>query len=187
MYDLGASINVMPLTIFKSLNVGSLKDTGIVIQLAHRSIVYPEGVLEDVLEQVNELVFPAPFFVIDMRQDNSPNSISILLERPFLKIARTKFDVHNGTLIIEFDGEVVRFNIYESMRYSSDIPASWLDTVILCKFQHMIVRITPKCTRKDLTPTQIEALEEFMAPTLELKELPKHLKYAFLGDNDTLP
>ncbi|KAL0287078.1 UNVERIFIED_CONTAM: hypothetical protein Sangu_2707500 [Sesamum angustifolium] len=121
MYDLGASINVMPIAIFKSLNVGSLKDTGIVIQLAHRSVVYPEGVLEDVLAQVNELVFPAPFFVIDMRQDNSPNSTSILLGRPFLKIARTK------------------------------------------------------------------NLMSITAPTLELRELPKHLKYAFLGDNDTLP
>ncbi|KAK4400720.1 hypothetical protein Sango_1178100 [Sesamum angolense] len=130
MCNLGAFNNVMPLTIFKSLNVGSLKDTGIVIQLANRSIVYPEGVLEDVLVQVNELVFPAPFFVIDMREDNSPNSTSILLGRPFLKIARTKLDVHNGTLTIEFHGE---------------------------------------------------------APTLELKELPNYLKYAFLGENDTLP
>ncbi|KAL2252613.1 UNVERIFIED_CONTAM: hypothetical protein Sindi_0292100 [Sesamum indicum] len=54
MCDLGASINVMPLTIFKSLNVGPLKETGVVIQLADRSIVYLEGVLEDVLVEVNE-------------------------------------------------------------------------------------------------------------------------------------
>ncbi|XP_011087002.1 uncharacterized protein LOC105168564 [Sesamum indicum] len=104
MYDLGASINVMPLTIFKSLNVGPLKETGVVIQLADRSIVYPEGVLEDVLVEVNELVFPADFFVIDMREDNSPNSTSILLGRPFLKTARTKIDVHNTMLPMEFDG-----------------------------------------------------------------------------------
>ncbi|KAL0284417.1 UNVERIFIED_CONTAM: hypothetical protein Sangu_2828400 [Sesamum angustifolium] len=51
MCDLGASINVMPLSIFESLHVGPLKETGVVIQLADRSVVYPEGVLEDVLVQ----------------------------------------------------------------------------------------------------------------------------------------
>ncbi|XP_020555064.1 uncharacterized protein LOC105178691 [Sesamum indicum] len=122
MCDLGASINVMPLTIFESLKVGPLKETGVVIQLADRPVVYPEGVLEDVLVQVNELVFPADFYVLDMREDNSPNSTSILLGRPFLKTARTKIDVHSGSLTMEFDGEIIRFNIYESMRYPTDLP-----------------------------------------------------------------
>ncbi|KAK4395092.1 hypothetical protein Sango_1663500 [Sesamum angolense] len=124
MCDLGASINVMPLSIFESLHVGPLKETGIVIQLADRSIVYPEGVLEDVLVQVNELVFPADFYVLDMREDNSPSSTAILLGRQFLKTARTKIDVHAGTLTMEFDGEIIRFNIFDSMRYPSDIPTA---------------------------------------------------------------
>ncbi|KAL0300094.1 UNVERIFIED_CONTAM: Transposon Ty3-I Gag-Pol polyprotein [Sesamum calycinum] len=55
MCDLGASINVMPLTIFESLHVGPLKEIGVVIQLANRSVVYPEGVLEDVLVQAPTL------------------------------------------------------------------------------------------------------------------------------------
>ncbi|KAL0307692.1 UNVERIFIED_CONTAM: hypothetical protein Sangu_3014900 [Sesamum angustifolium] len=124
MCDLGASINVMPLTIFESLHVGPLKETGVVIQLADRSVVYPEGVLEDVLVQVNELVFPADFYILDMREDNFPNSMSILLGRPFLKTTRTKIDVHAGTLTMEFDGEIIRFNIFYSMRYPSDIPTA---------------------------------------------------------------
>ncbi|KAL0420264.1 UNVERIFIED_CONTAM: hypothetical protein Slati_3049300 [Sesamum latifolium] len=130
MCNSGASINVMPLCIFKSLNVGPLKETSVVIQLADRSTVYPEGVLEDILVQVNEFVFPADFFMIDMMEDNSHNSTSILLGRPFLKTARTKIDVHNSTLTMEFDGEVIRFNIYESMRYPSDVPtALFLDAI----------------------------------------------------------
>ncbi|XP_076899237.1 uncharacterized protein LOC143553059 [Bidens hawaiensis] len=64
MLDLGASINVLPYSIFKTLNVGLLKRTGVTIQLANRSVVYPKGVLEDVLVQVNELVFPADFYVL---------------------------------------------------------------------------------------------------------------------------
>ncbi|KAL0416415.1 UNVERIFIED_CONTAM: hypothetical protein Slati_3473400 [Sesamum latifolium] len=121
MCDLGASINVMPLTIFESFHVGPLKETGIVIQLADQSVVYPEGVLEYVLVKVNGLIFPADFYVLNMREDNSPNSTSILLGRPFLKTARTKIDVHSGTLTMEFDGEIIRFNILDSMRYPSDI------------------------------------------------------------------
>ncbi|KAL0320090.1 UNVERIFIED_CONTAM: hypothetical protein Sradi_5270500 [Sesamum radiatum] len=158
---------------------------GVVIQLADRSIVYPEGVLEDVLVQVNELVFPADFFVIDMREDNSPNSTSILLGRPFLKTARTKIDVHNGTLTMEFDGEVIRFNIYESMRYPSDVPtALFLDAIdpLVQEFSTYDSEDQIKMIlERNLTSTQVKA------PTLELKELPKHLKYAFLGENDTLP
>ncbi|KAK4401225.1 Heat shock factor protein HSF30 [Sesamum angolense] len=122
MCDLGVSINVMPLSIFESLHVGHLKETGVVIQLVDRSVVYPEGVLEDVLVQVNELVFPVDFYVLDIREDNSPSSTSILLGRPFLKTARTKIDVHSGTLSMEFDGEIIKFNIFYSMRYPSDIP-----------------------------------------------------------------
>ncbi|KAL2237321.1 UNVERIFIED_CONTAM: hypothetical protein Sindi_0923800 [Sesamum indicum] len=126
MCDLGAFINVMPLTIFESLNVGPLKETGVVIQLVDRFVVYPEGVLKDVLVQVNELVFSADFYVLDMREDNSPNCTSILLGRPFLKIARTKIDVHSGSLTMEFDEEIIRFNIYESMRYPTDLPTALL-------------------------------------------------------------
>ena len=98
MLDLGASINVMPHTVYDALRLGPLKETRVIISLADRSNVYPVGVLEDVLVQVNELVFPADFYVLDMEDDKSPNLTPILLWRPFLKTARTKIDVHDGTL-----------------------------------------------------------------------------------------
>ncbi|XP_023729289.1 uncharacterized protein LOC111876964 [Lactuca sativa] len=104
MLDLGASINVFPYSIFKTLNIGILKKTGVIIQLADMSLVNPKGVLEDVLVQVNELVFPADFYVLDMDDYESPNLSSILLGRPFLKTARKKIDVYDGTLSMEFDG-----------------------------------------------------------------------------------
>ncbi|KAL0453509.1 UNVERIFIED_CONTAM: hypothetical protein Slati_1329000 [Sesamum latifolium] len=136
----------------------------VVIQLADRSVVYPEGVLEDVLVQVNELVFPADFYVLDMREDNFPNSMSILLGRPFLKTARTKIDVHSGTLTMEFDGEIIRFNIYDSMRYPTDIP-----TALLVDVLDPLVQSFATTNNKDhvkfaieesLTPEQVKALEE---------------------------
>ncbi|XP_057453439.1 uncharacterized protein LOC130745282 [Lotus japonicus] len=68
MLDLGASINVMPMSIFKSLSLGPLKPTGVVIQLANRSTAHPAGWVEDVLVRVGELVFPADFYVLEMEK-----------------------------------------------------------------------------------------------------------------------
>jgi len=66
MLDLGASINIMPRSVYDKLNLGELKKTDIVIQLADSSCTHSDRVLEDVLVQVNELVFPANFYVMNM-------------------------------------------------------------------------------------------------------------------------
>ncbi|GJU04989.1 uncharacterized protein Tco_1121419 [Tanacetum coccineum] len=108
MLDLGASINIMPRSIY---------ETGVIIQLDDHSYVYPDGVLEDILVQVKDLVFLADFYVVDMGKDNHSSTPSILLGRPFLKTARTNICVHEGTLTMEFDGQVIKFNIYDSMKY----------------------------------------------------------------------
>ncbi|XP_062113996.1 uncharacterized protein LOC133825008 [Humulus lupulus] len=95
--------------------------TGVIIQLVDHSNAYPMGVVEDVLVKVNELVFPADFYILDMEDDSFPCSTPVLLGRPFLKTARTKIDVHEGTLTMDFDGEVIHFNIFEVMMYPSDV------------------------------------------------------------------
>jgi len=115
MTDLGASINVMPYSIYASLKLGALNKTSVVIQLADRSIAYPKGVVEDVLVQFNDLVFLADFYVLDM--ENGDQTTPILLGRPFLKTSKTKVDVHSGTLMMEFDGKIVKFNIYDAMKF----------------------------------------------------------------------
>ncbi|XP_016690657.1 uncharacterized protein [Gossypium hirsutum] len=94
MLDLRASINVMPRSIYDKVQLGSLEATGLIIQLAYRSNAYPDGVLEDVLVQVNELVFPVDFYVLDMGPNDNSIDVPLLLGRPFLKTARTKIDVH---------------------------------------------------------------------------------------------
>ncbi|XP_027351173.1 uncharacterized protein LOC113862282 [Abrus precatorius] len=117
MLDLGASINVMPKSIYQSLCIGELKSTGVVIQLANRSTTHLEGVLEDVLVRVNELIFPADFYVLDMEDDFHANQPTLILGRPFLKTAKTKIDMHSGTLSMEFGDSKVHFNMFEAMRY----------------------------------------------------------------------
>ena len=118
MIDLGASINVMPYSIYVFLKIGPLNKTGVVIHLVDRSITYPKGVVEDVLVQVNDLVFPTDFYVLDM--ENGDQTTPILLGRSFLRTSKTKIDVHSGTLIMKFDGEIVKFNIYDAMKYPGD-------------------------------------------------------------------
>ncbi|KAM1658508.1 hypothetical protein ACFX1R_048983 [Malus domestica] len=79
MLDLGGSINVLPYSIYASMNLGELKNDGVIIQLADRSNAYPKGVLEDVLVQMNHLVFPADFYVLEMEDSNHSPQLAILL------------------------------------------------------------------------------------------------------------
>ncbi|XP_026433575.1 uncharacterized protein LOC113331014 [Papaver somniferum] len=120
MLDLGASVNVMPASIYESLNLGPLKETRIVLELADRSNVYPRGIIEDVLVQVNQLVFPADFVVLEM-DSGLDASIPMLLGRPFMKTSKIVINVDKGTLTMEFDDEKIRFDIFGAMRYPSDV------------------------------------------------------------------
>ncbi|XP_042416745.1 uncharacterized protein LOC122005689 [Zingiber officinale] len=117
MLDLGASINVMPKSVFQSLRIGPLQPTSVVIQLANRSQAHPAGVIEDVLVKVRELIFPANFYILDMEGDVLANRAPLILGHPFLKTARTKIDVHAGTLSMEIGDTVVRFSIFEAMKH----------------------------------------------------------------------
>ena len=81
MLDLFASINVMPYSLYETLKLGPLRETSVVIQLADRSNTYPRGVIEDVLVELDKLVFLAHFYVIFMNHDEY--ATSILLGRPF--------------------------------------------------------------------------------------------------------
>nr|URM60731.1 ZF-HD family protein [Gymnema sylvestre] len=120
MLDLGASINVMPYSVYSSLQIGELKPTGIVVQLANRSTAYPTGVLEDVLVRVKNLIFPADFYVLEMEDDKVSGHAPLILGRPFLKTAKTVINVHNGTLTMEFGDDVVHFNILDAMKHPSE-------------------------------------------------------------------
>ncbi|KAM1404659.1 hypothetical protein ACFX2I_013122 [Malus domestica] len=243
MLDLGASINVMPYSIYASMNLGALKNDGVIIQLADRSNAYPKGVLEDVLVQVNHLIFPADFYVLEMDESDHAPSLPILLGRPFMKTARTKIDVYNGTLTMEFDGEVINFNLSDSMKYPSENHSCFaidvidslsqehfdklnddaLELVIAQGMNKQNIETTTMGTHgmhdhsftvppNDEVIEMVAALESLPSqsgkysdpilssvsankmlpsvvqpPTLELKPLPSHLKYVFLGEDDTLP
>ncbi|XP_042415112.1 uncharacterized protein LOC122004263 [Zingiber officinale] len=135
MLDLGASINVMSKLVFLSLGIDPLQPTGVVIQLANRSQAHPTGVIENVLVKMSDLIFPADFYILDMEGDVLMNRAPIILGRPFLKTARTKIDVHAGTLSMEIADVVVQFSIFDTLqqkkRHSifSVYKSEWLDTM----------------------------------------------------------
>ncbi|XP_057791275.1 uncharacterized protein LOC131008410 [Salvia miltiorrhiza] len=114
MMDLGSSINVTPLAVYKRLNIGAMRNTRVVIQLADRSNTYPEGVVEDVLIKIGDLIFPADFYVLDTGPETGENAI--LLGRPFMMTVGTKIEMKTGILTCEFDGVHEEFNIYETMK-----------------------------------------------------------------------
>jgi hypothetical protein len=94
MLDLGASINVMTLSIYKDLNLASLKETKVIIQLADRSNSYLEGVVKDVLIRVNKLIFPVDFYIIDMDDEFVSNPTHILLGKLFMKTKEFEYVFH---------------------------------------------------------------------------------------------
>ena len=83
--DLGASINLMPLSVYRKLRLGEMKQTTISLQLADRSIKYPHGIIEDILVKVDKFIFPADFLVLDMEEDQE---VPLILGRPFLATRR---------------------------------------------------------------------------------------------------
>ena len=88
--DLGASINLMPLSIFKRLGLGEARPTTVTLQLADRSLKHPRRVIEDVLVKVDKFIFPTDFIVLDMEEDKE---IPIIFGRPFLATGRAMIDV----------------------------------------------------------------------------------------------
>nr|GEV49455.1 reverse transcriptase domain-containing protein [Tanacetum cinerariifolium] len=90
--DLGASINLMPLSVWNKLSIPELSPTCMTLELADRSISHPVGVAEDVFVKVGTFHFPADFVVVDF--DADPR-VPLILKRSFLKTERALID-HQG-------------------------------------------------------------------------------------------
>ncbi|CAN6716310.1 unnamed protein product [Malus baccata var. baccata] len=152
MLDLGASINVMPYSIYASMNLGELKNDGVIIQLADRSNAYPKGVLEDVLVQVGNLIFPADFYVLDMEDSPYSTPLPILLGRPFMKTAQTKIDVAKGELTMEFGDELIKFKVPEYVKNPNDVRSCFaIDVITNVGKEHSCAPIkkdVPRCIIK---------------------------------------
>ncbi|XP_050125700.1 uncharacterized protein LOC126602938 [Malus sylvestris] len=223
LIDLGASINLMPFSVFQQLGQGEIKPTSVILQLADRSVAYPRGIIEDLIIKVDNLYLPAYFVVLDMDEDMQT---PIILGRPFLATARTLIDVEAGTLTLRVQEQSVVFNLFEATKRPSDMQ-DCMRVDVLEGIMH--ANIMPSLTIDPLlkvlhgfedTKTKDEEAFEYVTalesvplhqpkwrhvfeslgepktplqpskiqpPKLELKPLPEHLKYAYLGANSSLP
>ena len=220
--DLGANINLMPMSVFRQLGVGEVRPTTVTLQLADRSLAHPDGKIEDVLVRVDKFIFPADFIVLDYEADRE---VPIILGRPFLATSRTLIDVQKGELTMRVQDEQVTFNVFKAMKFPDYVEECSYVSVVESLAQE---GLESKCfddplerillfdsqeeededdhiawleansqglrTRKNFESLELSS-RVFKAPSpsveeppeLELKTLPSHLRYAYLGESSTLP
>nr|GEV27333.1 reverse transcriptase domain-containing protein [Tanacetum cinerariifolium] len=114
--DLSASINLMPLSIWKKLSLPELTPTRITLELADRSITRPKGVTEDVFVKVGKFHFSTDFVVVDFEADPR---VPLSLGRSFLRTDRALIDVYGEEITIRVNDEALTFNLNQTTRYSS--------------------------------------------------------------------
>nr|GFC27475.1 reverse transcriptase domain-containing protein [Tanacetum cinerariifolium] len=115
--DLGASINLMPLFVWKGLSLPELTPTGMTLELADRTESKPVGITKDVKVKVGVFHFPADFVVVDFEPDSR---VPLILGRCFLKTSRALIDVHKGELTLRIENEAITYNLDQTSRYSAN-------------------------------------------------------------------
>ncbi|XP_052181094.1 uncharacterized protein LOC127794196 [Diospyros lotus] len=206
--DLGASINLMPFFVFRKLGLKEPTPTTVSLQLADRSIKYLRGVVEDVLVKVDKFIFLVDFIVLDMEEDHD---MPLILGRPFLATERALIDVQQGKLSFRINDEVLRIDCIDDLvdrkfhAFRLDDP---IENCIANSFdvkdqildeQHKEAvgylgenqKFNPS-KRDELLPLDVSSSSKARPSIekphiLELKPLPSHLKYVYLGDSSTLP
>ncbi|CAJ2637538.1 unnamed protein product [Trifolium pratense] len=164
--DLGASINLMPLSMMKKIPGAVAKPTKMQLSLADRSIVHPYGVLHDVLVRVAEFVFPADFVILDMEDDADVEPL--LLGRPFLATGRALIDVEMGELMLRTHGEQVMFNVFKAMKHHDDEPQCFKIDVIEEVVEDVSVEETPSLPLERVIVNSIDDLEEEWDKEIEI-------------------
>nr|GEW49606.1 reverse transcriptase domain-containing protein [Tanacetum cinerariifolium] len=127
--DLGARINLMPLSIWKKLSLPELTPTRMTLELTDRSITRPKGVFEDVFVKVGKFHFPIDFVVVDFQADPR---VPLILGRSFLRTDRALIDVYGEEITLRVNDKAVTFNLNQTTRHSStydDLSVNQIDII----------------------------------------------------------
>ncbi|KAH9681200.1 hypothetical protein KPL71_026880 [Citrus sinensis] len=188
--DLGASINLMPLSVFKQLGVGECRPTTVTLQLADRSHAYPEGKIKDVLVKVDKFIFPVDFIVLDFEADKEQVTFNVLeaMRNPdeiedcnFLSVVDLVVADRMDRCCNNILNKVTTFEEVEEEDVAA-IQPDWMDKQQYNRHNRVIEHLNLSDREAKTTLPSTESPH-----TLELKLLPSHLKYAYLGQNNTLP
>ena len=205
LLDLGASVNLLPYSVYQELNLGELKPTSITLLLADRSIKVPRGIVEDVLVQVDKFVYPVDFIILDTQPVEVHNAIPVILGRPFLATSNALINCRNGIMKLSFGNMTLELNVFNLCKKPYDKGDESDDDNLIETFveetihEESIHNHTDICSINTIKENddlcysflslnrETEDKDENEPPVLELKALPEELKYAFLGDDETYP
>ena len=113
LLDFGASVNLLPYSLYKQLGLGEFKPTNITLSLADRSVKIPNGIVEDILVKIDKFYYPVDFVVLDTEPiANEPNHVPIILGRPFLATANAIINCRNGGMQLTFGNMTLELNIF---------------------------------------------------------------------------
>ena len=113
LLDLGASVNLLPYSVYKQLRLGELKPTTITLSLADRLVKTPKGIVEYVLVKVDKFYYPVDFVVLDTEPvATRANYVPIILGRPFLATSNAIINCRNGVMQLTFGNMTLELNIF---------------------------------------------------------------------------
>nr|GEX89345.1 hypothetical protein [Tanacetum cinerariifolium] len=115
--NLGASINLMPLSVWEALSLTELTPTCMTLELADRSVSKPISIANDVSVKVGVFYFPADFVVVDFEPDPR---VPLIIRRYFLQTGQALIDVHKGELTLRIGNKAITYNLDQTSRYSAN-------------------------------------------------------------------
>ncbi|RVW98353.1 Retrovirus-related Pol polyprotein from transposon 17.6 [Vitis vinifera] len=193
LLDLGASVNLLPYSVYKKLGLGELKPTTITLSLADRSVKIPRGVIEDVLVQVDNFYYPVDFIVLDTDPTvKEANLVLIILGRPFLATSNAIINCRNGLMQLTFGNMTLDLNIFY-MSKKQITPKEEEGPEELCIIDTLVEEHCNQNMQDKLNESLVDFEEEEEAsvekeiPKLILKPLPVELKYTYLEENNQCP
>ncbi|XP_050895475.1 uncharacterized protein LOC127102101 [Lathyrus oleraceus] len=108
LIDLGASVSLIPLSIYKKLGIGVVQDTRMTLQFADHSAKKPYGIVDNVLVNIDKFVFPMDFVILEMPKDED---IHLILGRPFLETGRCLIEIEEGTMTLKVYDEELKIDV----------------------------------------------------------------------------
>ena len=216
LLDLGASVNLLPYSVYKQLGLGELKLTSIILSLADRSTKIPKGTVEDVLIQVDKFYYPVDFVVFNTEPVvMGANHVPIILGRPFFATSNAIINCRNGVMKLTFRNMTLELNIFhltqKHMQLAEEGPEEIyiIDTILeeqadQQQMQDVLTEELCDCPeeQQETQGTNIaqghwRKKEEILPlltggetnepKKLDLKPLPLELKYAYLEEHEQCP
>ncbi|KAH9705552.1 Endonuclease [Citrus sinensis] len=132
LLDLGASVNLLPDSVFMKLGLGELHPTPVVLQLANLSTKIPRGIVEDVLIQVDKFYFLVDFIVIDTQPiQDSRKHIPIIQGQPFLASADAHIQCRTGNMQLSFGNMTMELNIFNITKQPHNVDDEIVDVDLI--------------------------------------------------------